>query len=55
MIDEVNAEGAIGPSIADAPDIDGTAYLDGVVDVQPGDFAEAMVKSAEDCDVWAGP
>jgi ribosomal protein S12 methylthiotransferase len=54
LIDEVDAEGAIGRSSADAPEIDGKVYLDGVHGLSPGDFVEAEVLSADDYDLWAG-
>lgn len=54
LIDEVTDEGAVGRSAADAPQIDGNVYLDGVVDLAPGDFVEAQVTAADDYDLWAG-
>ncbi|MAL96402.1 MAG: 30S ribosomal protein S12 methylthiotransferase RimO [Haliea sp.] len=54
LIDEVDEEGAIGRSTADAPEIDGKVYLDGVTDLQPGDFVEAEVTGADEYDLWAG-
>ena len=54
LIDEVDAEGAIGRSSADAPEIDGKVYLDGVGGLNPGDFVEAQVIGADDYDLWAG-
>ena len=54
LIDEVDDQGAIGRSSADAPEIDGKVYLDGVTDLQPGDFVEAEVTAADDYDLWAG-
>tara|TARA_R110002073_G_scaffold86729_6_gene206054 strand:- start:15789 stop:17114 length:1326 start_codon:yes stop_codon:yes gene_type:complete len=54
LIDEVDDEGAIGRSTADTPEIDGKVYLDGVTDLQPGDFVEAEVTAADDYDLWAG-
>ena len=54
LIDEVDEEGAIGRSTADAPEIDGKVYLDGVTDLQPGDFVEAEVTAADEYDLWAG-
>jgi ribosomal protein S12 methylthiotransferase len=54
LIDEVDERGAIGRSSADAPDIDGRVYLDGVTDLQPGDFVEAEVTGADEYDLWAG-
>ncbi|MCG6396263.1 30S ribosomal protein S12 methylthiotransferase RimO, partial [Vibrio alginolyticus] len=39
IIDEVDEEeGAVGRSMADAPEIDGMVYLNGEFDVQPGDI-----------------
>jgi ribosomal protein S12 methylthiotransferase len=54
LIDEVDAQGAIGRSSADAPEIDGKVYLDGVQGLHPGDLVEAQVLSADDYDLWAG-
>ena len=54
LIDEVDKEGAIGRSSADAPEIDGKVYLDGVQDLNPGDFVEAEVTGADEYDLWAG-
>jgi ribosomal protein S12 methylthiotransferase len=54
LIDEVDDQGAIGRSSADAPEIDGKVYLDGAVDLNPGDFVEAEVTAADDYDLWAG-
>ena len=38
IIDEVDEEGAIGRSMADAPEIDGAVYLNGETNVKPGDI-----------------
>ncbi|MEP1470600.1 MAG: 30S ribosomal protein S12 methylthiotransferase RimO [Halieaceae bacterium] len=54
LIDEVGPEGSIGRSTADAPDIDGKVYLNGITDLSPGDFVEAEVTDADDYDLWAG-
>ncbi|MDO8862238.1 30S ribosomal protein S12 methylthiotransferase RimO [Haliea sp. E1-2-M8] len=54
LIDAVDEEGAIGRSTADAPEIDGKVYLEGITDLQPGDFVEAEVTAADDYDLWAG-
>jgi ribosomal protein S12 methylthiotransferase len=54
LIDEVDESGAIGRSSADAPEIDGKVYLDGITDLNPGDFVEAEVTGADDYDLWAG-
>ena len=54
LIDEVDDEGAIGRSSADAPEIDGRVFLDGATDLTPGDFVEAQVTAADEYDLWAG-
>ena len=54
LIDEVDADGAIGRSSADAPDIDGRVFLEGAIELSPGDFVEAEVTAADDYDLWAG-
>ncbi len=54
LIDEVDEQGAIGRSSADAPEIDGKVYLDGVEGLSPGDLVEAEVTGADDYDLWAG-
>jgi ribosomal protein S12 methylthiotransferase len=54
LIDSVDEEGAIGRTSADAPEIDGKVYLDGVTDLSPGDFVEAEVTGADEYDLWVG-
>lgn len=54
LIDSVDKEGAIGRSAADAPEIDGKVFLDGITNLQPGDFVEAEVNTASEYDLWAG-
>ena len=53
LIDEVDDEGAIGRSHADAPEIDGAVYLNGLTDVKPGDVITAVVDAADEYDLWA--
>ncbi|MCB1809980.1 MAG: 30S ribosomal protein S12 methylthiotransferase RimO, partial [Candidatus Competibacteraceae bacterium] len=53
LIDEIDQEGAIGRSFADAPEIDGQVYLDGELDLQPGQIVTARVLDASDYDLWA--
>ncbi|GGY35160.1 ribosomal protein S12 methylthiotransferase RimO [Bacterioplanes sanyensis] len=55
LVDEVDEEGAIARSPADAPNIDGMVYLNGFHDCQPGDFIEVEVEHADDYDLWASP
>lgn len=53
LIDEVDEEGAIGRSHADAPEIDGMVYLNGDTELQPGQRVMATVFAADEHDLWA--
>jgi ribosomal protein S12 methylthiotransferase len=53
LIDEVDEEGAIGRSKADAPEIDGMVYLNGETQLQPGQIVRAVVEHADEHDLWA--
>lgn len=55
LIDEVDEEGAIGRSWADAPEIDGHVFLNGETNLQPGDMLTAKVENADEYDLWATP
>lgn len=55
LIDEVDEEGSIGRSIADAPGVDGLVYLNEFFDCAPGDFVEVMIDHADEYDLWATP
>ncbi len=55
LIDTVDDEGAIGRCYADAPEIDGKVYLDGITDLRPGDALLVDVVGADDYDLWAEP
>lgn len=55
LIDDVDEEGAIGRSYADAPEIDGKVYLDGFTDTFPGDAILATIIGADEYDLWAEP
>jgi ribosomal protein S12 methylthiotransferase len=53
LIDEVDDEGAIGRSFADAPEIDGAVYLNGETSLKPGQLVQAVVEHADEYDLWA--
>ncbi len=53
LIDEVDAEGAVGRSYADAPEIDGAVILEGETGLNPGDMVRARVTGADEYDLWA--
>lgn len=55
IVDEVDEEGAIARSQADAPEIDGLVYLNGVTDVKPGDILTVEVEHSDEHDLWASP
>ncbi|MBE7377012.1 30S ribosomal protein S12 methylthiotransferase RimO [Pseudomonas lopnurensis] len=53
LIDEVDEDGAIGRSWADAPEIDGMVYVDSERPLQPGDKVRVRVTHADEYDLWA--
>ena len=53
LVDEVDEEGAMARSKADAPEIDGLVYLDGVFDVEPGDFLTVRIVDTDAHDFYA--
>jgi ribosomal protein S12 methylthiotransferase len=53
IIDEVDEDGATGRSKWDAPEIDGSVFLDGGENLKPGDIVKAEVHAADDYDLWA--
>ncbi|MEM8563568.1 MAG: 30S ribosomal protein S12 methylthiotransferase RimO, partial [Pseudomonadota bacterium] len=52
LIDSVDEQGAVGRSSADAPEIDGHVYLNGITELQPGDIVEAEITGADEYDLW---
>ncbi|MEC8429350.1 MAG: radical SAM protein, partial [Pseudomonadota bacterium] len=52
LIDEVDDEGAIGRSYADAPEIDGVVYLNDEFEVSVGDRVEVKIEHADEYDLW---
>ena len=55
IIDEVDAEGAVGRSKWDAPEIDGRVFVRGATDRVPGDLMRAKVHRSDAYDLWAEP
>ncbi|MGL5289498.1 MAG: 30S ribosomal protein S12 methylthiotransferase RimO [Aeromonas sp.] len=53
LIDEVDEEGAIGRSFADAPEIDGVVYLNGETSLKPGDMVKVRIDESDEYDLWA--
>ena len=52
IIDEVDEEGAIGRSMADAPEIDGVVYLNEEKDVNVGDVVQVIIEHSDEYDLW---
>lgn len=52
IIDEVDDEGAVGRSKADAPEIDGTVFIDNGQQLKPGDIVTARITDADEYDLW---
>ncbi len=53
IVDEVDAEGALGRSQWDAPEIDGSVFLNGDTGAKSGDIVRARVVHADEYDLWA--
>jgi ribosomal protein S12 methylthiotransferase len=53
LIDEIDEEGAIGRSQWDAPEIDGSVFLNGESKLRLGDIVRARVTHADEYDLWA--
>ncbi|MBW6392043.1 30S ribosomal protein S12 methylthiotransferase RimO [Billgrantia antri] len=53
LVDEVDEEGPIGRSEADAPEIDGMVFLESKRTLRPGDVVRARVTNADEYDLWA--
>jgi ribosomal protein S12 methylthiotransferase len=52
IIDEVDEEGAVGRSAWDAPEIDGSVFVDEADGIAPGDIVRVEIDEAEDYDLW---
>ena len=53
LVDEVDEEGAIARSSADAPEIDGLVFIGDGQQLQAGDFVEVTVTGSDTHDLWA--
>ena len=52
LIDEVDEDGAVGRSSADAPEIDGCVYVDSEQILKPGDIVRVRVTESDEYDLW---
>ncbi len=55
LIDEVDEDGATGRSAWDAPEIDGSVFIDDAAGLAPGDIVRATITESDAYDLWAGP
>jgi len=53
LIDEVDDEGAIGRSAADAPEIDGMVYINDGQELEVGQFVQVRITHSDEHDLWA--
>lgn len=53
LIDEVDEEGAIGRTFADAPEIDGMVYLNGETNLEAGQLVNVNIDHSDEYDLWA--
>ncbi len=52
LVDEVDEEGVVARSMADAPEIDGLVYVEDSTGVKPGDFLQVSIEDADEHDLW---
>ena len=52
IIDEIDEEGAIGRTLADAPEIDGAVYLNEEHNVKVGDIVNVEIEHSDEYDLW---
>ncbi len=52
IVDEVDEEGALTRSQGDAPEIDGSVFLNGETDLTPGDILPVRIEQSDDYDLW---
>jgi ribosomal protein S12 methylthiotransferase len=55
IVDAVDERGSVGRSTWDAPEIDGSVFLNDAAGLKPGDIAHARVTKGDAYDVWADP
>ena len=53
LIDEVDEQGAVGRCFFDAPEIDGSVFIEGAEGLSPGDKVMCRVVDADEYDLWA--
>jgi len=52
LVDEVDEDGAVARSYADAPEIDGAVILEGETGLRAGDIVKVRITDADEYDLW---
>jgi ribosomal protein S12 methylthiotransferase len=52
LVDEVDEEGAIARTYADAPEIDGVVYINEETELQPGQLVQVVIEHSDEYDLW---
>ena len=52
LVDEVDEDGAVARSYADAPEIDGAVILEGETGLGAGDIVKVRITGADEYDLW---
>ena len=52
LIDELDEEGTIGRTYADAPEIDGVVYLNDEFRFKAGEMVDVLIENSDDYDLW---
>jgi ribosomal protein S12 methylthiotransferase len=55
LVDEIDDQGAVARSMADAPEIDGMVFIADGFHLQPGQFVQVKIVAADEYDLWAEP
>jgi ribosomal protein S12 methylthiotransferase len=53
LVDDIDEQGAVARSAADAPEIDGLVYIDGGHDLPIGEFVIVRITDSDEHDLWA--
>ncbi len=53
LVDEVDIDGAVARSSADAPEIDGQVYIENGSQLKVGDFVDVKIIDSDEHDLWA--
>jgi ribosomal protein S12 methylthiotransferase len=52
LVDDIDEQGAVARSAADAPEIDGLVYIDGAQHLEIGEFVTVKIIDSDEHDLW---